>query len=304
MMTQKNILFFGTPEIAVPSLEALIADETVHIVGVGTPPDKPVGRKQILTPCPVKKYAEDYDLPIFEIGNKADVVKVFQENEVDLAIVIAFGVIFPEEILNLPRLGTVNVHFSLLPQYRGASPVQSAILNGDTVSGITFQKMVKKLDAGDTLWQKPSPIENKKTSELWDFFARETAKEMPHFLEAYFDKKIVPEPQKEEEATFCHKFEKADGLVDPKSETAEMIYRKYLAFDVWPKIFMETDKGPMKLTEISLEEKAGVYPLFCEENTKLYISKAQLAGKKEMSIGDILRGNSGLLNISSKVSHN
>jgi methionyl-tRNA formyltransferase len=223
------------------------------------------------------------------------VVKVFQENKVDLAIVIAFGVIFPEDILNLPRLGTVNVHFSLLPEYRGASPVQSAILNGDKTSGITIQKMVKALDAGDNLWQKDYSIENKKTSELWDFFAHETAKEMPLFLEEYFRNNITPKPQNESEATFCHKFEKHDGIVNPKIERAEIIYQKYLAFDVWPHIAMETDKGMMKLTDVSLAEKEGTYPLLCADNTKLYIAKAQLAGKKEMSIGDILRGNVGVL---------
>ncbi len=159
---KKRILFFGTPEIAVPALEILAKNSNIEIVGVGCPGDKKVGRKRILTPCAVKKCAERLGIEVFSVNNKSEVAEIYETIKFDLAIVIAFGVIFPAKILNIPEFGTVNVHFSLLPKLRGASPVQSAILAGKKENGITFQQMVKELDAGDILWQKSWNIVDKK----------------------------------------------------------------------------------------------------------------------------------------------
>jgi len=148
-MNKKKILFFGTPEIANPSLEKIVSLENYEIVGVAVFPDRKVGRKQLLTPCPVKKRALELNLKIIEIANKEELVELHNNFDFDLGIVIAYGLIFPQEILETGKY--VNVHFSLLPLYRGASPVQSAILNNELESGITWQRMVYELDAGNIL---------------------------------------------------------------------------------------------------------------------------------------------------------
>ncbi len=289
-MIRKKIFFFGTPEIAVPSLEALVKDTSVEIVGVGVLPDKPVGRKQKLTPCPVKVVAEELELPLFEIEDKDRLVKLFETQDFDLGIVIAFGMIFPESILHIPQMGVINVHFSLLPQYRGASPVQSALLNGDTISGITWQRMVAELDAGDVYFQKEYEIKNKTTGTLWEFFAQETATYFPEFLESYFKKQLKAQPQNEDEATFCTKFKKSDGEIHPYEESATTIYQKYLAFDPWPGIFLETTAGAMKLKKISKHTQGNDHLLPCKDASHIFIQEAQLPGKTPMPINEILRG--------------
>ena len=153
----KKIFFLGTPEIAVPSLEKIASCADFEIVGVGVFPDRKVGRKQISTACPVKVTALKLGLPIFEIPDKSALETLTLNLDFDLGIVIAFGMIFTQKVLDTGTF--VNVHFSSLPQYRGASPVQSAILGGDTQLGITWQKMVQTLDAGDVLFQKEFNID-------------------------------------------------------------------------------------------------------------------------------------------------
>ncbi|MBT3349495.1 methionyl-tRNA formyltransferase [bacterium] len=290
---KKRILFFGTPEIAVPALRFLKEMETIEIVGVGVPPEKPIGRAQILTKCPVKIAAEKLELPIFEVGKKSDLAEIFEKTNPDLAIVIAFGVIFPEEILERPKFGTINVHFSLLPKFRGASPVQSAILAGEKVSGISFQKMVKKLDAGDVLFSQKFSIENQSTSELWKFFAEETAHALPNFLDNFFAGKITPRPQIENVATHCKKFEKSAGEIFPARETANEIWQKFLAFDAWPGIFLKTKKGNLKILELSKTTEKNTVEIACSDG-EIFLKMGQLPGKNPAPIVDILRGNPNL----------
>lgn len=290
-MKKKKVLFFGTPSIAVPSLQALSRRDDIEIVGVGVLPDKKVGRKQILSPCPVKISAQDLNLPIFEIQDKQALNKVFEETPCDIALVIAFGMIFPESVLSMPRCGVVNVHFSLLPLYRGASPVQSAIQNGDPESGITFQKMVKALDKGNILFQEKYPITGKSTSELFHFFAEETAQHIGNQIHIICESNTQGRVQDDELATYCGKLEKQDGLVNPLEETAEEIYRKYLAYDLFPGIFLETKKGALKLKEVSLKPLDESEAMICDNDTFLWILKAQLEGKPVHKIQDILRGN-------------
>lgn len=318
-----KIFFLGTPEIANPSLRALFAHDQVEIVGVGVFGDKPVGRKKILTPCPVKVLALELGLPIYEIHTKQDLVAISQSLDFDLGIVIAFGLIFPAEVL--AQHFFVNVHFSLLPAWRGASPVQSAILAGKTESGITWQRMVYDLDAGNILLQKKYDITGKNTLELWNEFADKTAESWSEFFielrgesEEMNKKKILNQvqddnqlkleklnfyngiKQDETKATFCGKFQKSDGLVNPKTESAEIMYRKFLAFTPWPGIYVETKYGNVKILDCvlasgelrdeSLETKDR-FELKCKEGI-LLLGKVQLAGKKPMAVQELLNGRS------------
>lgn len=277
---KKKILFFGTPDIAVPSLKAIAALKNYEIVGVGVFPDRKVGRKQILTPCSVKVAALELNLPIFEIDSKAALKAVFNQTPCDLAIVIAFGLIFPASVLNQPPLGVINVHFSLLPAFRGASPVQSAILEGLAQTGITWQRMVPALDAGDVLWQTPHSIKEQTTAQVWHDFSQYTAQAFPAFLEAYTAGKIEPVPQRESEATFCGKFEKRDGYLNPYQHSADTIYNTWRAFQPWPGVSLETNQGLLKLTDITLTAVENSTALACAGNSTLYLIEAQIPGKK------------------------
>ncbi len=289
-LSPKKLFFWGTPKLAIPTLKKLHQLPDVKIVGIGVPPDKKVGRKQISTPCPIKILAQELKLPIFEINNKKDLIEIFETQKIDLGIVVAFGMIFPASVLSIPKFGVVNVHFSLLPKYRGASPVQTSILNGDMISGITFQRMVAGLDEGSILYQKDAETGGKSTSEVFAEFADMSADMMPVFLPRYFDEKIKPIPQEEFKATYCGKFTKADGEIFPDRQNATEIYRKYLAFDIFPGIYLATSKGNVKLTQISLFSQDG-YPIRCADHTSIFVVRAQVPGKQEMDIEDILRGN-------------
>ncbi len=287
-----KILFFGTSNIAVPSLEKIANNSNFEIVGVGVFPDKKIGRKQVLQKNDVKIKAEELKLPILEIKKKSDLVSIYENKKFDVAVVIAFGMIFPKSILQDSKF--LNVHFSLLPKLRGASPVQSAILQGNTKSGISIQKMVEKLDSGDLLWQKSFSVKGMKTSEVFAYFSQETAEYLPKIIDNFCQNKITPVFQNEKEATFCGKFEKKDGEIFPKKETADIIWQKFLAFDIFPKIFLQTPKGSVRLTEIFKEPVEKAVKLICADNSEIYIIRAQLAGKKEMSVLDIVRGNPNL----------
>jgi|GEM_PF-2539511 len=290
----KRILFFGTPDIAVPSLKAIAELEDYDVVGVGVFPDRKVGRKQILTPCAVKQAALELELPIFELSNKAELVELFNTVEHDLGIVIAFGMIFPAEVLNKTDLGVVNVHFSLLPEYRGASPVQAAILDSQVESGITWQRMVSALDAGDILWQRLYSIEDKTTAEVWEEFANLTATEFESFLNAYTNDQIKALPQIEAEATFCGKFTKADGAMDLNIHTATQIYNAYRAFTPWPGVSINTTKGTLKLKDCSLTETEIATAINAAGGSQLWVENAQMPGKSAAPLSDILRGHPDL----------
>lgn len=272
-----------------PTLQVL-ADLPQYDVSVVTFPDRPVGRKQVLTPSPVKACALQNNLPVYEISNKKEVTQLFETHDFDLGLVIAFGVIFPESILDKPTHGVTNVHFSLLPQLRGASPVQTAILQGLDVSGITLQRMVGALDAGDIQHQAEYKITGQTTSELFDFFAKETAALMPEFLQALQDGTIESIPQDADQATFCGKFEKTDGCINPKTDTAQTILRKYRAFDMWPGIYMMTDYGRVKIQILSEDQTPDSAPMVCADGKTLHVQQAQREGKKTLT-GKILAQN-------------
>ena len=161
-----RILFMGTPDFAVPSLEALLAAGH-QVVGVFTQPDKPKNRGMKLQPPPVKVCALAHDIPVFQPTKLRDGTALAQIQELapDLIVVAAYGRILPQEILDYPRLGCINVHSSLLPKYRGSAPIHWAILNGDQESGVTIMKMVLALDAGDILAQQATPIDPDETVE-------------------------------------------------------------------------------------------------------------------------------------------
>ncbi len=291
-MTKTKILFFGSPDLAVPSLAKLHHDENFEVLAAICPPAKPFGRKKALKKSPVQVFADQNNIPVQHATRKNDLLPIYEKYNPDLALVIAFGVIFPPEVLDFPRYKTLNVHFSLLPAYRGASPVQSALLNHEKVSGITIQVMKKALDVGDIVWAKDFEITNKTTGELFAFFGTETAKNLPKVLQNWIANEEST-PQNEKLATYCHKFTKSDGEVDLKAEKSEDIYQKFLAFTPWPGIWTKTAKGMLKLKDVSLSEKNGGLKMQTADGF-IWVLQLQPSGKRAMSAGDFARGNQAL----------
>jgi methionyl-tRNA formyltransferase len=277
-----SILFCGTSAFAVPSLEALLADEVFAVQLVVTQPDRPAGRKQILTPPPVKLVAEKHGIPILQPEKiNAEVSRLASRvSRPDFLVVVSFGQILSQAILDFPTRMPVNVHASLLPRFRGASPIQHAILDGDTVSGVTVQRIVKELDAGPILAQERLKIPPRATFEsLHDQLAPLGARLLLQTLK----NPIQEEPQDESELVFCRRLTREDGIADTNTQTAAEIDRKVRALNPWPGVTIMLDGQPLKLLETAMEDSHDAYPLPCRAGSTLYLLSVQPAGKNPMS---------------------
>jgi methionyl-tRNA formyltransferase len=243
-----NIIFMGTPRYAEKILQRLIETEGVKVVAVYTQPDKPVGRKQIMTPSEVKMLAQKYDIDVYQPNRLRDEIIVSQllTIQCDYIVVAAYGQILPRQILD--HAPCVNLHASILPQYRGASPIQQTLLNGDKVTGVTAMLMEEGLDTGDIL--KISSIEVRDDEIASSLFDRLTDVASDLTVDVLFNFHAYP-PKKQDDAlsSHCKKITKADGEVAFENATA--IYNKYRAFTPWPGIFLASG---LKLKRIALEE--------------------------------------------------
>jgi methionyl-tRNA formyltransferase len=296
-----KIIFYGTPDIAVPFLETLYNDSEIEIVGVVTKPDKPVGRKQEIQAPPVKIKAEEYELEVFQPEKiDSEFVNFINKYDADFNVVIAYGEIMPPEILDAPTHGSVNVHFSLLPKYRGAAPVQTALFNGDAETGVTFMDMEEKLDAGGIYYIKKTPIEDNENAEmLLNRLSEVGAILIPSVLKDISDKVLAPIPQNEDEKSYCKKITKKDAQFDPKKEKAETIINKYRAFYPWPGLFfmykgkrckiLKCEQSGQEVPAGELKKHEGGLVLGCKTNA-LKINELQLEGKKPMSDKDFING--------------
>ncbi|TXE84429.1 methionyl-tRNA formyltransferase [Campylobacter peloridis] len=245
----KNIIFMGTPSYATCILKELIK-EGFNIQALFTQSDKPVGRKQILTPSDIKKFVLENNLNIKIFTPKTlkdeNIINQIKSLKPDFIVVAAYGKILPKEILDIAPC--INLHASLLPKYRGASPIQSAILNDDKISGVCSMLMEEGLDSGAILESIEYNIEGKNSSEIFEIFSNLAAKICVSTLENY--SKITPQIQDENKVSFCKKIKKEDGLI--KLDDAKNIYQKFLAFYPWPGIFLENG---LKFLDIELFDK-------------------------------------------------
>lgn len=285
-----NILFMGTPDYAEIILKNLI--EKYNIVGVYTQPDKPVGRKKILTSPSVKILAQTHNIQVFQpnnLKNEADNIKSLNP---DFIVVAAFGQILPKEILEIAPC--INLHASLLPKYRGASPIQSAILNGDKFSGVTAMKMDVGLDTGDILAYEYCEVGDKTAPVLFDELANIASNLTPFVIDNY--SKIKPLKQIDAISNYSPKITKKDGEID--FDDALQIYRKYKAFYYWPNIF--TNKFKIKkmnlidTTSINnpsqiLEIKKESIIVGCKKG-KIEIIEVQPHSKKPMNVISYING--------------
>lgn len=282
-----HVIFCGTPAFAVPSLRALCTDARFSVDLVITQPDRPVGRDKIITAPPVKSVAAELGIPVYQPENLSREWDEYGKGNSfaapDFLVVVAYGQILKPNILALPRIAPVNLHASLLPKLRGASPIQHAILQGERETGVTVQRMVEKLDAGPILAQARMPIDDATTYVgLSDALARMGAELLAKTLGA----PLTETPQEESEATVCRKLTRADGLVYPATMTAEEIDRRVRALTPWPGVTWDD----VKILETSLAASPESFSLGCAQATTLYLKTVQPSGGKPMTGASYMRG--------------
>jgi methionyl-tRNA formyltransferase len=262
-MAALRIIFMGTAELSCASLEKLARDKNLQIAAAVTQPDKPKGRELKPQPSPVKTLAQKLNLPVLQPAKASDekFISELRGLKPDLVVVVAYGQILPQTILDLPKSGCLNVHTSLLPKYRGASPIQSAILNGEAETGVTIMKMDAGLDTGEIISQTRTPILPEDNSQtLHDRLARLGAELLVETIPDYVAGKILPKPQPDEGACYAAKIKKEDGKID-WNESAEKILNRLRAFTPWPGAFTFLKAGPkpqlLKIWKAETVEKSG-----------------------------------------------
>ena len=274
----KNIkfAFFGTPDVASETLEILKSNGYIPSLII-TSPDKPKGRKMLITPPPVKVWATENNIPCLQ-PEKLDEEFIYNLKPItyNLFIVVAYGKILPEDLINSPKFGSINIHYSLLPKYRGASPVESAILNGDVKTGVTIQKMEYKMDSGPIV-----------TQEKVEIFPDEKAPELRERLIKIGGELLVKTlnttplpfghsplsggnltPQNENEATYCKKIKKEDGLIDLEALPPSDLYNKFRAYATWPRTFFFQNGKRIIITDAKLEDNKFVIKKVIPEGGK------------------------------------
>ena len=265
-MADLRIIFFGTADLACASLSALAASAVGDVVGVVTQPDRPKGRELRLTPSPVKALAQELKLPVLQPERARDpqFIQTLAELRLDLIVVAAYGQILPPALLDLPRHGCLNVHTSLLPKYRGAAPIQWAILNGDCETGVTIMKMDPGLDTGDILTQHTTsivPEDNAQT--LHDRLARLGAELLIQTIPDFLAGKILPRPQPSESVSYARKITKEDGRLD-WNRPARVLWNQVRAFTPWPGSFTflpaTTERPLLKIRQVEVVENASGQP--------------------------------------------
>lgn len=291
MEEKLNFVFFGTPDAAEKTLEILKESGYVPSLVV-TSTDKPKGRKMLVTPPPVKIWAEQNKIPYIQ-PEKLDTEEtraIFESKNnsgFDVFLVVAYGKMIPDDILAIPRLGAINIHYSLLPKYRGASPVESAILNGDTETGVTIQKITSKMDAGNILAQEKTDIfPNEKAEDLRRRLIKIGGELLIKILPDFVDGKIKEIIQNESQATYCKKIKKEDGLIDLNDDPIKN-YNKFRAYAHWPRTFFFNKNKRIIITDAVLEDN----PFDGNHSKQFRIKKVLPEGKKEITWNDFLKTN-------------
>ena len=299
-----KVLFLGTPDFAIPSLRA-IASSAHEILAVITQPDKE-GNRRVMTPPPVKVEAEKLGLKVYQFNSlRKEGIELVRSLAPDVMVTAAFGQILSQEILDIPKFGTLNVHGSLLPLYRGSSPIQSCLLNGDSVTGVTIMKTALEVDAGDVLLKKEIPISDEDTAgTLFDKIAEIGAAAIVEALDLVEKGEAVYTPQDHSQATFCKMIRKTDALIE-RTENAKNALLKIRAYDPWPVAYVFVDGERIKIYSASAAEKRGKEGTFYASDGDPVLNLAdgairlrsiQKEGKKRMSGREYLIGHADLLN--------
>ena len=297
-----RVIFMGTPDISADIFEALLQDG-YNIISAYTQPDKKVGRKQNLQKSPVKILAEKNSIPVYA-PRKLDEVAIAQlcEQKPDLIVLIAYGKILPPAVLDAPRIGAVNIHPSLLPKFRGPSPIQNALLTGEKITGTTIMLMDAGMDTGAILKQAKIEVTATETYiELEKKLTRLSIETLLEILPKWLAGQIVPQKQDDSMATYCKMIKKEDGQIN-WNDSAQIIFNKYRAFSAWPGIFTLWNSKRLKLNNINIatintdsHQNGEVFEIdniiYVQTNSgAIKLVEVQLEGKPNTKITDFVNG--------------
>jgi methionyl-tRNA formyltransferase len=301
-----KLVFCGTPQFAVPTLEALIAAGH-EIPLILTQPDRPVGRKQILTAPPVKQIALAHGIEVMQpekIKNNLELRARLEAMQPDAIVVVAYGRIIPKWMLDLPRLGCINLHGSLLPKYRGAAPIQWAVANGESVTGNTTMLLAEGLDTGPILLQQETPILPEQTAaDLFGVLSIQGAPLVVETLAGLANGTILPVEQEDSLATVARILDREDGRMDFAARTAAELWNRWRGFQPWPGAFTTLHEKKLIVTklqpvarETALEPgeifaENGRFLVGCALETVLELLEVQPEGRNRMAAAEFLRGN-------------
>ncbi len=291
----------GTPDFAVPSLKAL-KEAGYQIPLVVTQPDRPAGRGKRLKPPPVKVAAQEMGLMVYQpekVKENEELKRILKEISPDLIVVAAYGKILPQWLLELPKYGVINVHASLLPKYRGASPIQAALLNGEERTGVTIMKVIPELDAGEILSQREVEIKEEDDAQsLHDKLAKLGAELLVETIPKFVKGEIEPRPQDPSKATYCPKITKEMGRID-WTKGAREIFNAVRAFTPWPGAFTYYKGKMVKLTKVKPVQGSGKPGQVIEAGKRLIVAtgkgaieilKIKPEGRKEIKGEEFVRG--------------
>ncbi len=305
-----KILFMGTPDFALPGFKALIDEPDFEVIGTYTQADKPIGRKQELNETPVKKLASKFGIPVFQPLKIKPEIENIKNLKPDLIVVIAYGKIIPQEILDIPKYGCINVHASLLPKYRGAACLSAPILNGDTETGITIMKMEAGLDTGPILRQEKIKLNGEeKLSDVHDALSSLGGNILVETLKDFIALKIEAKKQDDTLSSYVSITKKEDGKLDFSKKAIEL-ERQIRAYNPWPGTYAFLGDKVLKIIEANvyinnedLNKSLNIGEI-CEKNGKVLVKcgqnyldilKLQLPGKKALNVKEFLNGNKDLI---------
>jgi methionyl-tRNA formyltransferase len=296
--TKLRVVFMGSDSIACPALETLCRDEGIEIIQIITQPDRPKGRRRRLAPCDLKAKAVELELPVSspeKIGEGAEEIAAL---EPDLIVVVAYGQYIPGKVLEIPPLGAINLHPSLLPKYRGASPIQEAVAHGETETGVTILYVSREMDAGDILAQKACAIDPEENAlELGQRLAHRGAELLLEVVGQLRDGTAHARPQDDALATYVHKIAKEDGRID-WTQDARTINNRIRGYQPWPVCYTdipvgENEKAPLRIYRAAVVEELGTPgevlctkgdgPVVAAGKDALQLLDVQPPGKKRMS---------------------
>ncbi|MBL6988908.1 MAG: methionyl-tRNA formyltransferase [Bacteriovoracaceae bacterium] len=307
-MQKLNVIYCGTPDFGVPTLELLHNNPHICLKAVITMPDRPVGRGQHLRPPPIAEFAKNNKIPLIQtenINKEEQIVKKLEGQNIDLIIVLAFAQFLGQKILNLPRLGCFNIHTSLLPKYRGAAPIQYALLNGDKNTGVSIQRMVKKMDAGDIVFSKGVNVSKSETGgQLYTRLKFEAALSCNEFIDLVLDNNLQFSTQDESKVCYAPTLKKVDGLIDFSQLSQVQVINKVRALDPWPGTYCFLGKKRLKIYEVApdssplrpgqVSTKFNTLLVGCKDSS-LRLQTVQIEGKKIGSDTELLNGLKGHL---------
>ena len=297
-----RIVFLGTPDFAVEPLQALLDDDRFDVVAIVSQPDRPAGRKMRVSPSAVSQVALKNKILLYRPEKIKTVLSDLKELKADSAVVVAYGQILPQAFFDLFPKEAVNIHGSLLPRWRGAAPIQRALMAGDKVTGVSLQKMVKKLDAGDVIAERKIDVAPDMTvEELYSALKTLGADLLKNEFAEFLDGKLKPKPQDESQVTFAPKIEKSEGKLD-WAASAEDIYNRFRGLKAWPGVWTHYKDKRLKILDMSLEDALAetsspgtisVSPrgllVDCQPG-RILLKEVQPSSKGPMSAADFVRG--------------